>query len=362
MVAVTATSSVIPLNNTINLSMFKRIYLLVIITLISSAAAFAQESLDIHFNALGFLDNREYKPFVARSRTYSGMRTTLDVGLNVDSMNHFIFGANGIHEFGAQPYFLKVNPVAYYSFTGKSWLFNAGAFPREGLLDDYPRAILNDTLRYYRPNIEGLLARVHNDHFTETGWIDWVSRQTATDREQFLFGFSGKYKPSVKGPFYVSHYFMLEHDAGAAVAVPNDNIRDNGAGQIRLGLDFSHKTILDSLSVEAGGMMSLERVRGLDGFQKPAGFVANAYLSYGRFALFDEFYKGHGHEITYGDAFYEKKTYNRLDIIWTPFLYNRIKGQFILSLHQVPGFRGSNQEAFRVTVDLGRRTLLKFKN
>jgi hypothetical protein len=342
--------------------MFKRIYLLAIFTIITGTAALAQQTIDIHFNAMGFMDNREYKPFVLRSRTYNGVRTALDVGWNLDSLNHFIVGANGIHEFGAKPYFLKVDPIAYYSFTGKSWLFNAGAFPREGLLDDYPRALLNDTLRYYRPNIQGLLARVHNDHFVETGWIDWVSRQTNTDREQFLFGFSGKYKPSVAGMFYISHNFMLEHDAGAIIAVPNDNIQDNGAGQIRLGLDFGHKTFLDSLSIEAGGMMSFERTRGVDGFQKPTGFVANAYFGYHRFALFDEFYKGDGHHIMYGDAFYEKKTYNRMDIIWTPFLYNRIKGQFILSFHQTPGFKASNQEAFRVTVDLGRRTLIKLKD
>ena len=342
--------------------MIKKIYLLAIFTIISCTAAMAQETIDVHFSAMGFMDNREYKPFVLRSHTYNGIRTELDFGFNLDSLNHFVFGANGIHEFGAQPYFLKVNPVAYYSFTGKSWLFNAGAFPREGLISDYPRALLNDTLRYYRPNIEGLLARVHNDHFVETGWIDWVSRQTNTDREQFIFGFSGKYKPSVKGMFYVSHYFMLEHDAGAAVAVPDDNIRDNGGGQIRLGLDFGHKTFLDSLSIEAGGMMSFERVRGLDGFQKPTGFVANAYFGYHRFALYDEFYKGEGHHIMYGDAFYEKKTYNRMDIIWTPFLYNRFKGQFILSFHQTPGYQMSNQEAFRITFDLGRRVLARLKN
>jgi hypothetical protein len=341
--------------------MFKRIYLLVLFSIITTTAALAQGSLDIHFNGMGFMDNREYKDFVARSRTYSGVRTTLDLGLNIDSLNHFIVGANGIHEFGAKPYFLKVNPVAYYSFTGKNWLFNAGAFPREGLLDDYPRALLNDTLRYYRPNVEGLLTRFHNAHLTETVWIDWVSRQTVTDREQFLFGFSGKYRPSLTGPFYISHYFLLEHDAGAEVLLPDDHIQDNGGGQVRLGLDFSHKTILDSLSIESGAMTSFERVRGLDGFRTPTGFIANVYLSWKRFALFDEFYKGQGSHIIYGDSFYEKKTYNRLDIIYTPFLYKRVKGQFILSLHQTPGY-SSNQEAFRVTVDLGRQTLVRFKD
>jgi len=342
--------------------MLKKLYLIAIITFISSTAALAQNSLDIHFNGMGFLDNREYKPFVLRSRTYSGVRTELDMGLNIDSVHHFIVGANALHEFGAQPYFVKVNPVAYYSYTGKNWLFNAGAFPREGLLDDYPRALLNDTLRYYRPNVEGLLARYHNEHFTETGWIDWVSRQTDTEREEFLFGFSGKYRPSLFGPFYVSHYFLLLHDAGPGIPIPNDHIQDNGGGQIRLGLDFSHKTFLDSLSVEAGGMMSFERTRGVDGFQKPKGFIANAYLGWHKFALFDEFYKGDGSHIIYGDSFYQYKTYNRLDIIYTPFLFNRIKGQFILSFHQVPGSAMSNQEAFRVTFDLGRKTLLRFKD
>ncbi|MDR6942627.1 hypothetical protein [Mucilaginibacter pocheonensis] len=341
--------------------MFKKLYLFALFTVICSTAAFAQNSLDIHFNGMGFMDNREYKDFVLRSRTYSGVRTALDLGLNIDSVHHFIVGVSGIHEFGAQPYFLKVDPVAYYSYTGKNWLFNAGAFPREGLLSDYPRALLNDTLRYYRPNVQGLLTRYTNEHFTETAWIDWVSRQTNTDREQFLFGFSGKYRPSLFSPFYISHYFLLMHDAGPAIAIPNDHIQDNGGAQIRLGLDLSHKTILDSLSFEAGGMMSFERTRGIDGFQKPAGFVASAYLSWRRFALFDEFYKGKGSHIIYGDSFFEKKTYNRLDIMYTPFLYKRIKGQFILSLHQTPGYF-SNQEAFRITFDLGRQTLVRFKD
>ncbi|TWR27402.1 hypothetical protein FPZ43_13045 [Mucilaginibacter pallidiroseus] len=339
--------------------MIKKIYALVLLTILSRAAM--AQNVDFHFNGMGFFDNREYKEFVQRSRTYSGVRTTLDVGFNLDSMNHFIVGANMLHEFGGKPFFLHVDPVIYYSFTGKNWLFNAGSFSREGLLTDYPRAMLNDTLRYYRPNIQGLLTRFKNEHVTETVWIDWVSRQTNTDREQFLFGFSGKYKPVLNGPFYLSHYFFLLHDAGPAIAIPNDHIQDNGAAQVKIGADLSRKTFLDSLSIEAGGMLSLERTRGVDGFQKPKGFVANAYLSYKRFALFDEFYKGDGHNIIFGDAYYQKKTYNRLDIIYTPFIARGLRGQFVLSLHQTPGF-SSNQQAFRLLYDIGRKNLVRFKD
>ena len=134
--------------------------------------------------------------FIPRSRTYSGTRTELDLGLHVDSANTFIVGTNAIHEFGAQPYFLSAVPVAYYHYKSSKWLFNAGEFPREGLIDDYPRAMLNDTLMYYRPNVEGLLARYTSTHFWQTGWIDWVSRQTDTQREEFLFGAEGKYTPT----------------------------------------------------------------------------------------------------------------------------------------------------------------------
>jgi hypothetical protein len=341
--------------------MNKKFYFITILSFFISAVSIAQTTIDVNFNGLGFLDNREYKDFVARSRTYSGTRTALDFGLNVDSLNHFIVGANAIHEFGAMPYFLKVDPVAYYSFKNKNWLFNIGEFPREGLLDDYPRALLNDTLRYYRPNVEGMLIRFNNNkNFKETFWLDWVSRQTDTQREEFLFGMSGKYSPWT-GPFYISHYFLLLHDAGAAILTPNDHITDNGGAQVRLGVDFSHKTFLDSLSVEVGGMASLERTRGVDQLQTPKGVVASAYLSYKRFALFDEFYKGQGSHIFYGDAFYEKTTYNRLDFIITPFVGNRVKGQFIFSVHRTPGFT-SNQEAFRVTYDLGRKVIARFNN
>ncbi|QXV65355.1 hypothetical protein INP83_20160 [Mucilaginibacter sp. 21P] len=340
--------------------MIKKLQLLSFFLILTTIAAKAQ-NVDFHLNGFGFFDNREYKEFPERSRTYSGVRTTIDLGFNLDSNNHFIAGANMLHEFGGKPFFVKVDPTIYYSFTNKNWLFYIGAFSREGLLTDYPRAMLNDTLRYYRPNVEGMLTRFKNEHFTETVWIDWVSRQTATDREQFLFGFSGKYQPWLNGPLYVSHYTFMLHDAGSATPEPNDHIKDNGAIQLKLGANFSHKTFLDSLNIEAGGMMSLERIRGVDGFQKPKGFVANAYLSYWRVALYDEFYKGDGHHIEYGDAYYRFKTYNRLDFIITPFVAKGLRGQFIFSLHNSPGY-SSNQEAFRLVYDIGRKNLVRFKD
>ena len=102
-----------------------------------------------------------------------------------------------------------------------------------------------------------------------------------------------------------------------------------------------------------------ERTRGVDQLQSPKAFVAAAYLSYSRFAIFNEFYAGQGSHTIYGDSFYEKKFYNRLDFIITPFVAKGLKGQFIFTVHRTPGFT-SNQEAFKLTYDLGRRKIATF--
>lgn len=338
-------------------------YFLFPILLLFPAISFAQKtsSLDVNVNGLGFMDNREYSAFVERSRTYFGARIALDFGINLaDSTHHFRFGANGIHEFGEKPYMSRINPIVYYQYTKKGWQFDIGAFPRQGLIDDYPRALLNDTLRYFRPNIEGMLARYETEFGFENIWIDWVSRQTATDREQFIFGLSGRYIPTPGRAFYVSHYFQLLHDAGPAVSIPNDRIRDNGAGQLRLGFDFSHRTFLDSLTLEAGGMISLERTRAEGGFKIPKGALASVYLGWKRFALRDELYVGQGHTVSYGDSFFERKRYNRLDLSWAPFVAGGVQGKFVFSFHQSPGHLADSQQAFFLTFDLGRKKLLGF--
>lgn len=335
-------------------------YSISFILLILAIGQAVAQKLDVQFSAISFLDNREYKEFTERSRTYSGSRVAIDFGLALDSSNNFRFGANGLHEFGAKPFFKKVEPVIYYQYQSKRWLFNAGAFPREGLISDFPRALLNDTLRYFRPNIEGLLARYETNRFNGLIFIDWLSRQTATDREQFIFGTSGKYRIHQSALIYSKYFFYMFHDAGAAIKAPDDRIRDNGVLFLKLGLDLTHKqTILDSLTIDAGGILSLERTRGVTGFRKPLGFVSSVYLSYKRFSLYDEFYRGQGHYIIYGDAYYAKKLYNRIDLIYTPFLFKKIKGQFIFSFHQTSASAGSNQQAFRVTYDLGRLPLAK---
>ncbi|MBV8389678.1 MAG: hypothetical protein JO080_07760 [Mucilaginibacter sp.] len=360
--------------------MIKKIYLIVFVSLITISASFGQQkkntadtirlksnsnttSFDIHFNGFVFLDDHEYDALIPIRKTISGTRTALDVGFNADSLNHFVVGVNGLHEFGGKPYFLKVDPVAYYNFTNKHWIFNAGDFPRQGLLTQYPRALLNDTLIYYRPNVEGLLLSNHGKHGNETLWIDWLSRQTATDRNQFLAGFFGKFKPWSTGPLYISHFFMFMHDAGTKPLQPNSPIEDNGGAQVRLGLDLTHKqTLFDSLSFEVGGMGSAHRVRSQFNFIYSRGVVASFYASYKAFSLYDEFYKGEPNYIIYGDPFYVKTIYNRLDVSYAAFVYKHLRGSFMFSFHQSPSRLTDLSEVFRLVYDIGRVKIAQFNS
>jgi hypothetical protein len=148
--------------------MIKKRYFLLFIALISGTAVLAQQktnladttgvaatgtvyktsTFDIHFNGFAFLDDHEFDALIPLRKTISGTRTEIDLGLNVDSLNHFVVGTNALHEFGGIPYFVQVNPVAYYKFQNAHWLFNAGEFPRQDLLTQYPVGLLSDTMQY----------------------------------------------------------------------------------------------------------------------------------------------------------------------------------------------------------------------
>ncbi len=368
--------------------MIKKIYAIVFASLFVAAATFAQSSstktqvttktdttkltkvapapvkystLDIHFNGLAFLDDHEYDALIPLRKTNSGTRTAIDVGYNVDSLNSFVVGTNALHEFGGVPYFVQVNPVAYYKFQNKKILFNAGEFPRDSLLQ-LPRGLYNvDSAQYYRPNVEGLLLRVKSKFGFETGFIDWISRQTPTNRNQFMAGELGIFFPNPGHAFYISHAFLFEHNAGSKSDTAAD-IQDSGGAQLRLGLDYSHKTIFDSLRFEAGGQFTEHRIRSQYQFQASYGFVATVYIGYKRFSLEDQFYDGDPSDLTYADPFYTKPIFNRADFMYTAFIGKHLKGQFFLALYQSPARLTDSEPGFRMVYDIGRKKIARFKD
>ena len=320
-----------------------RRFLLLTILIFSAGSTFAQE-LEGNLSFFGFMDNREYMKSGRYSQTIFGTRISPEVGLRIDSVHRLRVGFNALYEFGSQRanFFDKIEPVIYYQYEKKNVDFFIGSFPRQNLVDDYPRALLSDTLNYYRPNVQGMLGKYETSTFREIIWLDWTSRQTNIDRETFIFGLSGKYQPN---KFFISHQAYMFHNAGAAIEVPGDNLQDNGAATVKLGVDLSKSTFLDSLTIAAGGMMSFERTRSVSDFVTPKGFVADLYLGYKRFSITNTFYAGEGHHLILGDKFYDAKTYNRIDFGWTPILFKNISGRFVFTYHYADGIM-DNQQAF----------------
>lgn len=331
---------------------FKTIFFSLLLLINISAKA---QELEGELNFHGFADNREYAKSNRYSQTIFGSRISPEIGVLIDSTHRIRIGINALQEFGDRNFFKHIDPVMYYQYTKKNWNFYLGAFPRVNLIDDYPRALLADTLNYFIPNVEGMLVKYETGNFKETIWVDWTGKQTDTDRETFLFGFSGKFQP---GRFFVSHYAYMYHYALSAISPINQYLEDNGAIQAQLGLDFSHETFLDSLTVSAGGMLSIERVRGLETSSTPKGFIANLNAEYKKFSFSNTFYAGEGHHLINGDAFYRAKTYDRLDLGWTPIMFKNIEGKFTFTLHFIENVVDS-QQAFSLRYKIAGKKNLK---
>ncbi len=323
-----------------------------------SVVASEGQVLEWNANFHSFADNREYAKSGRFSQTIFGARISPEVGLQLNNTHRIRIGVNALHEFGTRRFISALEPVLYYQYKERHWDFQMGLFPRHGLLTDYPRAILNDTLTYYRPNTKGMLAKYDNNGFRQTVWIDWTSRQTDTERETFLFGMSGNYKV---GLLFLNHHAMMFHNAGPGISIPGDNVQDNGAASIKLGLDLSTRSAFDSLTASIGGMMSFERIRNISGWNLPKGLLLEFHAERYRLGITNSLYIGEGHNIVYGDRFYTAKSYNRTDLSWTPISFHNIEGKFTLSLHFVEGVV-DNQQAFNLRYNIGGGKKLKNVN
>jgi len=306
----------------------------------------------------GFLDNREYYNSVQYPQTIFGSRAWLELGGSIDQVHRLRAGLNYMYEFGSSFNAIKPSPVLYYQLDYHQFEFYIGAFPRRNLLD-YPLALLTDTLNYYRPNMEGMYLVYNYNWGYENVFIDWTSRQTDTDFEQFMFGFSGKLN---YGIFFTTHHFLMGHFAQPLIPPPDFHIRDNGGFDLNVGVDFSELTFFDTLNMSGGVLVSLDRIRGVyEGWETPAGFIGQANVSYKGVGLRGTYYRGQGHEFLYGDSFYKAKNYGRMDISWQPFNKSNISAKIVFCIHFIEHSIDYSQQVL-VSINIGgSRPILNIK-
>ena len=149
-------------------------------------------------------------------------------------------GVNLLHEFGSPNAIDKFYPTAYYESDRGPLRFIMGAFPRSRTIENYPRLFFQDSILYYRPNINGIFSEYRKDENYFNVWLDWTGRQSKTVNETFFIGFSGKYKTGI---FYLQHFGAMFHYAGKMDPVVEEPLHDNLLFLTSAGIDLSGRNL-----------------------------------------------------------------------------------------------------------------------
>lgn len=299
-------------------------------------------SQDISWNAglYSFFDNIEFgNSPVKIPQTMSGVQFIPGVVILKDSVHKLNFGINLLHEFGSFKAIDKLYPTAYYEYNKKPFRFLMGAFPRAGILDNYPRMFFQDSVYYYRPNINGILWELYNSGNYLNIWLDWTGRQSETVNEAFFIGVTDRYNI---GSFYLRYFGYMFHFAGKKNPVVAEPLHDNLLSLSSVGIDLSGRTLFDRLDVNIGWVTGAERARAANAeWILKSGLLAEVKVEYKFIGIFNSFYKGsplmsfyhdHGTDLYWGDPAYRTNTYNRSD------LYLRLINNDIVNLELTYSF------------------------
>lgn len=290
----------------------------------------------------GFFDNREFKAPYQTPQTFFGTRLSPAIGVAIKDEHELMGGLSWMREFGSHKD-RKIDWTVFYRYNTPKLKASFGSFPRRLLVEEYPSALVYDSILYYNPNINGALIQ----YFTPAGHveahIDWRSQQTKTDREIFTMASSGRF--NLKRAF-AGWFLTVNHFAKPKNAPEGMNVIDNIMFNPYIGGNFSRLTPLDSLQLKTGLLMSLDRNRGDGIWHRPAGLLAELTLQWRFLGLHDVFYAGgnqlpfyneFGSALHFADPFYRAKVYNRTDL-YVYLLRNKyVECKALCNMHAVGG-------------------------
>lgn len=308
-------------------------------------------TFDLHNRFSGILDNREYFNSVQTPQTIFGGLCATDLGFIADTAHQFRLGLSYLTEFGAEETVRNLHFVGYYQWQNPSSRFFIGRFPRTETVH-YQRILLTDSLDYYRPQLSGAFYEIEQSFFRENIWVDWISRQTDTKRETFIFGQSGMLHAR---NLYLEHQFLMFHRAGPAIRIVDDHVRDNGGIVLLGGATFAPRILFDSASIGVGGALSMDRFRGLRNWNTATSALAKGSVSLWRVTIAGIVHYGEKHLLLWGDAFYRAPSYGRIDITYrAPPIAGITATRFTLGLHLIER-KVDFSQFFCATIDLKNR-------
>lgn len=336
----------------------KKISLIILLITGTAPMLFSQ---DLFWKAglFSFFDNNEFSGSSYKiSQTMSGISISPEAGITWDSVHKVSVGVNLIHEFGSTEAIDRYYPTAFYRYSKNSVRFIMGAFPRTMMPAGYPRLFIQDSLTYYRPNINGMLLQYGHDKRYINIWLDWTGRQAERVREAFFVGLSGKYN---FGMFWAEHYSSMFHYASRKDPVFREPLHDNMLLKTSVGMDLAGKTFFDALEGSAGWVLGLERERIGDAeWISMNGFIAEIGAEYRFAGIRSSFYAGRGlmhfyndHEnnLYWGDPVYRAKVYDRTDLFVNFLRRDNVDLELTWSLHFLEG-RVYNEQMLKLRVNL----------
>lgn len=339
----------------------KRLSLTILIILVLTLKGFSQ---DFIWNAgfFSFFDNIEFGGSLVKvPQTMAGVTISPEAGIVFDSVHKISVGINLLHEFGSPDFLDRVIPTAYYEYNWKPFNFIMGAFPRSRVLDQYPRLFFQDSVSYYRPNVNGMFFQYGGADRYVNIWLDWTGRQSQQVRETFLAGLSGRYN---LGVFYLRHFSYMFHFASRKDPLYDEALHDNLLFLTSAGADLSGLTIFNRLEGSAGWVMGLERARADNtGWIDMHGLLVEASAEY-RFAGITttfyvgkglmSFYNDHDNELYWGDPVYRARISDRTDLFFHFLRRDGLRLDLTWSLHFLEG-RVYHEQMLKLWIDLGGR-------
>lgn len=297
----------------------------VVIALLCLADVWAENSKPTFLYDVDFVfdfDNREYHDPYDVSRTIVGFRLTPTIGVGfADSLggqHRLMAGATYIQPCGADWRHVRVMPTVFYQWDIRGFRCSFGFIPYDELLSPLPLYLRSDSISFSEPNIQGALLQYRSRWGYVQGLADWRGMYSKERREAFRLIADGRFTYDW---FFAGGYAMLNHLAnseGQHQGV-NDDIMINPL----VGVSVGHLTPLDSLSLSAGYICSIERDRHVNEAYVAHGAHIDLMLRWRFIGLRNSLYVGqnqmplypvYGSLLNQGDPHYQALLFNRTDI------------------------------------------------
>lgn len=304
----------------------KRILLIVSLIMYSLSTLSAQQfEWSVDFNSV--FDNREGDRKMTDTRTFFHTQLSPEVGVSMlNGMHRIMGGVVWTQPVGAEWYGQRVSPTLYYRYKGTiGWSIAMGMFPRTLMHRQLPNYIWNDSINYKQRNIRGFMATYEASDGYFEAIVDWRSIQSETRREAFnIFAHGEWMRPG--SLFLAGGVAMMNHLAFSKNSTPDQHLVDNFIINPYIGLDFTDRVALDSLSLRAGTLSSINRNRAVGHWKMATGAWIDFTMSWRWLGLHNTtyigkklfpFYSELGPLLDQGEPYYRSDWYNRASFYGT---------------------------------------------